>query len=229
MNPDTVTITNPNKALWEKGDFTRIAATMRESGEALVHRAWDQRRAERFWTSDAATEPPRCPPPNSGRTYWASTSQATSSTPATPERRNWTRELPVSGGRRDRSARARRRPVRPCHQHLRGDVRASAVRRREGNRAGTRPGGRIVMGNWIPNDQTFVAQLLRISSAYSPPPPNGFISPVTWGVEDNVVERFAQAGIAADRISFHEPPTHSTSRHRRPSSSASSGPTTARP
>src|SRR5262252_3210428 len=30
--------TNPNKALWEKGDFTRIAATMRESGEALVQR-----------------------------------------------------------------------------------------------------------------------------------------------------------------------------------------------
>src|SRR5207248_10715021 len=29
---------NPNKALWEKGDFTRIAATMRESGEALVER-----------------------------------------------------------------------------------------------------------------------------------------------------------------------------------------------
>ena len=27
---------NPNKALWEKGDFTRIAARMRESGEALV-------------------------------------------------------------------------------------------------------------------------------------------------------------------------------------------------
>ena len=27
---------NPNKALWEKGDFTRIADTMRESGEALV-------------------------------------------------------------------------------------------------------------------------------------------------------------------------------------------------
>src|SRR2546430_8626952 len=29
---------NPNKALWEKGDFTRIADTMRESGEALVQR-----------------------------------------------------------------------------------------------------------------------------------------------------------------------------------------------
>src|SRR3954453_18865119 len=27
---------NPNKALWEKGDFTRIAASMRESGEALA-------------------------------------------------------------------------------------------------------------------------------------------------------------------------------------------------
>jgi cyclopropane fatty-acyl-phospholipid synthase-like methyltransferase len=29
---------NPNKALWEKGDFTRIADTMRESGEALVQK-----------------------------------------------------------------------------------------------------------------------------------------------------------------------------------------------
>src|ERR1041385_6251795 len=29
---------NPHKALWEKGDFTRIAETMRESGEALVQR-----------------------------------------------------------------------------------------------------------------------------------------------------------------------------------------------
>lgn len=27
---------NPNKALWEKGDFARIAETMRESGEAFV-------------------------------------------------------------------------------------------------------------------------------------------------------------------------------------------------
>src|SRR5258708_12693915 len=29
---------NPNKALWEKGDFTRIAESMRESGEALIQR-----------------------------------------------------------------------------------------------------------------------------------------------------------------------------------------------
>ena len=66
----------------------------------------------------------------------------------------------------------------------------------------TRPGGRIVMGNWIPNDPTLVAQILRISSAYTPPPPAGFVSPMTWGVESSVIERFAAAGIAADRISF---------------------------
>ena len=29
---------NPNQALWEKGDFTRIAAAMRASGDALVER-----------------------------------------------------------------------------------------------------------------------------------------------------------------------------------------------
>jgi SAM-dependent methyltransferase len=51
----------------------------------------------------------------------------------------------------------------------------------------TRPGGRIVMGNWIPNDPTLVAQILKISSAYSPPPPEGFVSPMTWGIEDDVI------------------------------------------
>jgi SAM-dependent methyltransferase len=66
----------------------------------------------------------------------------------------------------------------------------------------TRPGGRIVMGNWIPNDPTLVAQILKISSAYSPPPPEGFVSPMTWGVEDNVIERFAGAGVPAAKISF---------------------------
>jgi SAM-dependent methyltransferase len=66
----------------------------------------------------------------------------------------------------------------------------------------TRPGGRIVMGNWIPNDPTLVAQILRISSAYTPPPPEGFVSPMTWGVESHVVERFAAAGIPAEKISF---------------------------
>jgi hypothetical protein len=66
----------------------------------------------------------------------------------------------------------------------------------------TKPGGRIVMGNWIPNDPTLVAQILKISSSYSPPPPEGFISPMTWGIESNVIERFAAAGIAKEKISF---------------------------
>jgi hypothetical protein len=66
----------------------------------------------------------------------------------------------------------------------------------------TRPGGRIVMGNWIPNDPTLVAQILKISSSYSPPPPEGFISPMTWGIESNVIERFAAAGVSKEKISF---------------------------
>src|SRR5262249_30763173 len=66
----------------------------------------------------------------------------------------------------------------------------------------TRAGGRIVMGNWIPNDPTLVAQILKISSAYTPPPPEGFVSPMTWGVESPVTERFGGAGVPADRISF---------------------------
>jgi hypothetical protein len=66
----------------------------------------------------------------------------------------------------------------------------------------TRPGGRIVMGNWIPNDPTLVAQILKISSNYTPPPPEGFVSPVTWGIESNVIERFGAAGVPAKNISF---------------------------
>ena len=93
----------------------------------------------------------------------------------------------------------------------------------------TRPGGRIVMGNWIPNDPTLVAQILQISSAYSPPPPEGFVSPMTWGVEGDVIERFARRGRAAeDRSRSSGTPSRSTSRARRRSSSPSSGTTTAR-
>ena len=66
----------------------------------------------------------------------------------------------------------------------------------------TRPGGRIVMGNWIPGDPTLVAQILRISSAYTPPPPHGFISPMTWGIESNVIERFAGAGVPEQKTTF---------------------------
>jgi SAM-dependent methyltransferase len=66
----------------------------------------------------------------------------------------------------------------------------------------TRPGGRIVMGNWIPNDPTLVAQILKISASYAPPPPEGFVSPVTWGIESHVIERFGAAGVPAEKISF---------------------------
>jgi SAM-dependent methyltransferase len=66
----------------------------------------------------------------------------------------------------------------------------------------TRPGGRIVMGNWIPNDPTLVAQILKISSSYTPPPPEGFVSPMTWGIEDNVIERFVAAGAQREKIAF---------------------------
>jgi len=66
----------------------------------------------------------------------------------------------------------------------------------------TKPGGRIIMGNWIPNDPTLVAQILKISSSYTPPPPEGFISPMTWGIENNVIERFAGAGVPKEKISF---------------------------
>ena len=65
----------------------------------------------------------------------------------------------------------------------------------------TKPGGRIVMGNWIPGDPTLVAQILKISSSYSPPPPEGFMSPMHWGVEQHVRERFGATGIAPERIS----------------------------
>jgi SAM-dependent methyltransferase len=65
----------------------------------------------------------------------------------------------------------------------------------------TKRGGRIVMGNWIPNDPTLVAQLLKVSSVYSPPPPEGFISPMRWGVESDVIERFGSAGIALGKVS----------------------------
>lgn len=66
----------------------------------------------------------------------------------------------------------------------------------------TKPGGRIVMGNWIPNDPTFVSQVLKISSAFTPPPAEAFVSPMTWGVESNILERFGHAGVPMQNISM---------------------------
>jgi hypothetical protein len=80
----------------------------------------------------------------------------------------------------------------------------------------TKPGGRIVMGNWIPNDPTFVAQLLKISSAFTPPPPEGFISPMTWGMESHITERFAQAGVPRENISMVKDTYHFLAPHQAP-------------
>lgn len=80
----------------------------------------------------------------------------------------------------------------------------------------TKPGGRIVMGNWIPNDPTFVSQLLKVSSAFTPPPPEGFINPMTWGLETHVVERFSQAGVPQEKISMMKDTFHFISPDKRP-------------
>jgi SAM-dependent methyltransferase len=193
---------NPNKALWEKGDFTRIAASMRESGEAVV--------AGLGITKSSKVLDLGC---GDGTT-------------ALPEARLGADVLGVdiasnlveAGNRR-----AKAEGLANCRfqegdaTNLTGladgtfdlvvsifgamfapkplDVAKEMVRV-------TRPDGRIVMGNWIPGDPTLVAQILKISSAYSPPPPEGFISPMTWGIEANVIERFGAAGIPQEKISF---------------------------
>ena len=198
----TVASSNPNQALWEKGDFTRIAATMRESGEALVHRIGigKGQKVLDLGCGDGTTAIPAA----------AAGAEVLGVDIA--------RNLVEAG-----SKRAAAMGLSSCTfrqgdaTDLQGiadasfdivvsifgamfapkpfDVAKEMVRV-------TRPGGRIVMGNWIPGDPTLVAQILRISSAYTPPPPEGFVSPMTWGVESHVVERFADAGIPADRVSF---------------------------
>src|SRR5690349_21699307 len=193
---------NPNKALWEKGDFTRIAETMRESGEALV---------EKF----GITKGMKVLDLGCG-----------DGTTAIPEAKRGADVLGVDISSKLVAAgnqRAKQMELENCRfqegdaMELKGiadrsfdlvvsifgamfaprpfDVAKQMVRV-------TRPGGRIIMGNWIPNDPTLVAQLLKISSAFTPPPPEGFISPMTWGVEPSVTERFVAAGVPAQKISF---------------------------
>jgi ubiquinone/menaquinone biosynthesis C-methylase UbiE len=193
---------NPNKALWEKGDFTRIAASMRASGEALVKTLGITKglKVLDLGCGDGTT--------------------------ALPEARLGAEVLGVDIGSNPVAAGGRRaieESLTNC-KFQEGD--ASNLHdlkdrsfdlvvsifgamfapkpfdvAKEMARV-TRPGGRIVMGNWIPNDPTLVAQILKISSAYSPPPPEGFVSPMTWGIETNVIERFVAAGVPKENISF---------------------------
>lgn len=193
---------NPNKALWEKGDFTRIAETMRESGEELVAKIWVNKGLNVLDLGGG------------------------DGTTAIPAARLGANVLCVDIARNLVEAgniRAKNEELSNC-RFQEGDatdlhdledesfdlvvsifgamfapkpvdVAKEMVRV-------TRRGGRIVMGNWIPGDPTLVAQILRISSAYTPPPPEGFISPMTWGIESNVIERFGKAGIPEENISF---------------------------
>ena len=181
---------NPNKALWEKGDFTRIAESMRESGEALVAGLGITKglKVLDLGCGDGTTALPAA---SWARTSWASTSRATSSRPATGARAEGLTNCRFQEGDATNLQRPRGRQLRPRGQHLRRDVRAQAVRRGQGD--GARHPARAAGSSWetgFPNDPTLVAQILKISSAYSPPPPEGFISPMTWGIESNVIERF---------------------------------------
>ena len=193
---------NPNKALWEKGDFTRIAASMRESGEALVGTLGiiNGLKVLDLGCGDGTTALPAA---KLGADVLGV---------------DIARNLVESGNRRAREqGLANLRFQEGDATDLAGlrdqtfdlvvsifgamfapkpfDVAKEMVRV-------TRLGGRIIMGNWIPNDPTLVAQILKISAAYTPPPPEGFISPMTWGIESNVIDRFARAGVPQESVSF---------------------------
>ena len=197
---------NPNKELWEKGDFTRVAASMRDSGQQLVESLGI--------TKDLKVLDLGC---GDGTT-------------AVPAARLGANVLGVDIAS-NLVAAGNRRAQEEGLANLRfqeGD--ASDLADLEDNTFDlvvsifgamfapkpfdvakemvrvTHPGGRIIMGNWIPGDPTLVAQILRISASYSPPPPEGFISPVAWGIVDNVVERFVTAGVPKNKISC-EPDT----------------------
>jgi len=194
--------TNPNKALWEKGDFTRIAESMRESGEALVKElgVTEGLRVLDLGCGDGTTAVPAA--------------QLGADVLGVDIASN----LVAAGNARAESlglANLTFKEGDATDLHELADESFDLVVSIFGAMFAPKPfdvakemvrvtklGGGIVMGNWIPNDPTLVAQILRISSSYLPPPPDGFVSPMTWGVEDNVVERFTRAGVPKEGISF---------------------------
>ena len=199
----STTPANPNKALWEKGDFTRIAETMRESGEALVGRIGITKglKVLDLGCGDGTTALPAAKlgaevlgVDIARNLVEAGNRRAAEQglTNCTFREGDATNLAPIPDQAFDVVVSIFGAMFAPKPF----DVAKEMVRV-------TRPGGRIVMGNWIPNDPTLVAQILRISSAYTPPPPEGFISPMTWGVEKNVLDRFAAAGISEGKLSFN--------------------------
>ncbi len=195
-------VVNPNKALWEKGDFTRIAASMRESGEALVATLGITHGLEvlDLGCGDGTTAVPAAQRgANVLGVDIASNLVAAGNARAQglglSNLRFQEGNAPDLNELADDSFDLVVSIFGAMFAPSPFDVAKEVVRV-------TRPGGRIVMGNWIPNDPTLVAQILKISSAYSPPPPEGFVSPMTWGIEDNVIERFTAAGVPAQNVSF---------------------------
>lgn len=202
MSTQQLATANPNQTLWEKGDFTRIAETMRESGEALVSKLGVTRgmRVLDLGCGDGTTALP-------GARLGANVLGV-----------DIARNLVEAGNKRARAeglANCKFQQGDATNLHELEDKSFDLVVSifgamfapnpfdvaREMTRV-TRPGGRIVMGNWIPGDPTLVAQILRISSAYTPPPPEGFVSPMVWGVESHVLERFAAANVPKEKITF---------------------------
>jgi ubiquinone/menaquinone biosynthesis C-methylase UbiE len=193
---------NPNKALWEKGDFTKIAAFMRQSGEALVKSLGitPPLRALDLGCGDGTTAIPlaRLGAEVTGIDIAKNLVDAGNRRAA---------EAGLTGLRFHEGDACNLQGVNDRSFDLTVSIFGAMFAPRPFDVAKemvrvTRPGGRIVMGNWIPNDPSFVSQLLRISSSFTPPPPEGFVSPMTWGVETHIVERFGQAGVPAERISM---------------------------
>jgi ubiquinone/menaquinone biosynthesis C-methylase UbiE len=193
---------NPNKALWEKGDFTRIAQSMRTSGETLVGSLGIRNglKVLDLGCGDGTTALPaaRLGADVLGVDIAANLVEAGNQRANAEGLDNCRFQEGDASNLHELADKSFDLVVtifgamfapRPF------DVAKEMVRV-------TRSGGRIVMGNWIPNDPTLVAQILKISSAYSPPPPEGFVSPMTWGVENNVIERFSAAGVPKENVSF---------------------------
>ena len=194
--------TNPNKALWEKGDFTQIAASMRESGEALVGKLGITNGLDvlDLGCGDGTTAVPAA---QLGADVLG-VDIASNLVAAGNER---ARDLGLTNLRFQEGDATDLNQLDDESFDLVVSIFGAMFAPKPFDVASemvrvTKPGGRIVMGNWIPNDPTLVAQILKISASYAPPPPEGFISPMTWGVEDDVIERFGAAGVPKERISF---------------------------
>ncbi len=202
MRDTTVDAISPNRALWEKGDFTRIAATMRESGEELVAALGIEpgMNVLDLGCGDGTTALPAA---RRGADVLG-VDIAANLVVAGNER---ARKAGLDNLRFERGDASNLSDLPDEHFDLVMSIFGAMFApkpfdvAREMVRV-TKPGARIVMGNWIPGDPTLVAQILKVSAAYTPPPPEGFVSPMTWGDEEKVRDRFTAAGIRPGDISF---------------------------